>query len=295
MTEPTSIKRTRSDSLQPAQMGLGPRRIREYCQQGVKRSEILQKTAKAKLKDFVRRGGLLSVPDERTFLYRHLSDFAARLHDERVLDIGAGFRQYEHLFDRHGHYQSCDLEDGFHPGQKHDFLGSIYDLPHEDQHYDVVLMLQVLEHLEFPVKALREVNRILKDGGLVFLSVPQSAGDHFEPNHFFNYTQFGLRSVLRQAEFSIQEHHRLAGMFTYVGNRIDKLGSLVFNQCESDQIVQKAIAWLFRVICSRVGWIISRFDFVDRKKAYCISHIVIARKGMHLSKPSNQAGRSPTA
>ena len=240
------------------------------------------------LKHYIKRGGFWTIPNERTFLYRVLSDFTATQKDKRILDVGAGVCQYRPLVAAHNRYESCDLKDGFHLNQKHDFLASVYDIPRPDWHYDGVLMLQVLEHLEFPVKGLREVNRILKDGGFLFLSVPQAAGDHFEPYHFFNYTQFGLRSVFGQAGFEITQHHRLAGMFTYVGNRLDKLGSIAFNQWRKRNPVVAVLILPFAFLCSIAGWLVSRFDFLDRDKKYCIGHIVIARKIKHLEKGSHE-------
>lgn len=237
-----------------------------------------------KLKHYIKRGGFWTIPNERTFLYRVLSDFAATQKDKHILDVGAGVCQYKNLVSTQNRYESCDLEDGFHLNKKHDFLASVYDIPKEDRYYDGVLMLQVLEHLEFPLKGLREVNRILKDGGFLFLSVPQAAGDHFEPYHFFNYTQFGLQSVFGQAGFEIKEHHRLAGMCTYVGNRLEKLGSIVFNQWKKKNMVVALLIWPFSVLCWILGWLISRFDFLDREKKYCIGHIVIARKVKHIGR-----------
>ena len=233
---------------------------------------------KYKIKAFIKRGGFWTIPNERTFLYRVLSDFAVTQKGKLILDVGAGVCQYRNLIDKDNRYESCDLENGFHLNQKHDFLASVYNIPREDKHYDGVLMLQVLEHLEFPVKGLCEVNRILKDEGFLFLSVPQAAGDHFEPYHFFNYTQFGLRSVFGQAGFEIKDHYRLAGMFTYVGNRFEKLGSSTLSQCKKRNIFAALLAWIFSIVCWWLGWIISRFDFIDQEKKYCIGHIVIARK-----------------
>ncbi len=237
-----------------------------------------------KLKHYIKRGGFWTIPDERTFLYRVLSDFAAAQKGLLVLDVGAGVCQYKDLIAANNRYESCDLENGFHFNQKHDFLASVYDIPKPDRHYDGALMLQVLEHLEFPVKGLREVNRILKDGGFLFLSVPQAAGDHFEPYHFFNYTQFGLRSVFAQAGFEIKEHHRLAGIFTYTGNRLEKLGLIVFKQWRKKNMFAAILLWPFMVLCWITGWVISRFDFLDREKKYCIGHIVIGRKVKHMER-----------
>ena len=46
-------------------------------------------------------------------------------------------------------------------------VGSAYELPYEDGHFDVVYAHQVMQHLSDPVRALREAWRVLRPGGLV--------------------------------------------------------------------------------------------------------------------------------
>lgn len=50
---------------------------------------------------------------------------------------------------------------------------NIYELPHKDKEFDLVYLLEVLEHLDYPDKALKEVSRVLKDDGYMILGVPR--------------------------------------------------------------------------------------------------------------------------
>jgi 2-polyprenyl-3-methyl-5-hydroxy-6-metoxy-1,4-benzoquinol methylase len=45
-----------------------------------------------------------------------------------------------------------------------------------ESHFDVVTLWQVLEHVPYPLMMLKEVNRILKPGGLVVVSTPNIEG-----------------------------------------------------------------------------------------------------------------------
>lgn len=47
-----------------------------------------------------------------------------------------------------------------------------YELPFEDESFDVVTMLAVLEHIEHEKAILLEVQRVLRDGGKLILTVP---------------------------------------------------------------------------------------------------------------------------
>jgi ubiquinone/menaquinone biosynthesis C-methylase UbiE len=48
--------------------------------------------------------------------------------------------------------------------------GSIYDIPFKDNSFDLVICTEVLEHLEHPEKALKELQRVTK--GTCIISVP---------------------------------------------------------------------------------------------------------------------------
>jgi SAM-dependent methyltransferase len=50
---------------------------------------------------------------------------------------------------------------------------SAYELTHPDGSFDVVFLLEVLEHLDYPDKALREIARILKPNGYLIVGVPR--------------------------------------------------------------------------------------------------------------------------
>jgi len=51
--------------------------------------------------------------------------------------------------------------------------GDIFNINYPDAHFDVYISLGVIEHFEEgPLAALQEANRVLKNGGLVFITVP---------------------------------------------------------------------------------------------------------------------------
>ncbi len=52
--------------------------------------------------------------------------------------------------------------------------------PYPDAHFDFIIMCETLEHLNFnPLPVIKEINRVLKPGGLLYLTVPNqlSAGN----------------------------------------------------------------------------------------------------------------------
>lgn len=50
---------------------------------------------------------------------------------------------------------------------------SVYETQHENDEFDLVFLLEVLEHLDFPDTGLAELKRITKPGGYLVLGVPR--------------------------------------------------------------------------------------------------------------------------
>lgn len=57
--------------------------------------------------------------------------------------------------------------------------GNALDLPFEDKSFDVVLAMDLLEHVDMPVKVIKECSRILRSHGLLFF--------HTFNKNFFSY------------------------------------------------------------------------------------------------------------
>ena len=78
---------------------------------------------------------------------------------------------------------------------------------------DVVISNHALEHVPFPIQALREIKRTLKPGGLLLLIVPiddwrnQKKFDSSDINHHLNtWTPLLLGNSLREAGFAVETH-----------------------------------------------------------------------------------------
>ncbi len=78
-------------------------------------------------------------------------------------------------------------------------LPNSYTLPFPDSSFDVVMTTKViLEHISEPELFLREVNRVLKNGGEAFLLAPFITIGHQAPYDFFRYTEFGLKYLFKK-------------------------------------------------------------------------------------------------
>jgi len=73
-------------------------------------------------------------------------------------------------------------------------LGEIENLPFKSNSFDVVVASEVIEHLLFPEKGMKEIHRILKHSGIAIFSVPTETSARIEGPKKDRWIQEELRS-----------------------------------------------------------------------------------------------------
>lgn len=75
--------------------------------------------------------------------------------------------------------------------------GSVYALPFADREFDVVVMADVIEHLEDPGRAVSEAARVLKPAGRLMVTTPKWRPDRrWDSRHVREYRPEELRDCL---------------------------------------------------------------------------------------------------
>lgn len=105
-----------------------------------------------------------------------------------VLIIGAGHDPYAGLLTSAAQVCRTDVSSEY----EVDIVADAHDLPFEAESFDSVVAIEVFEHLSKPEVAAREVHRVLKPGGVAYISVPFLFHVHGDPFDFTRFTQTGL-------------------------------------------------------------------------------------------------------
>ena len=107
-----------------------------------------------------------------------------------ILNVGAGgdVQSRLDLLKSDNKIISIDVDKSRNP----DFVMDVLKLDFEDNFFDYVFLIEVLEHVKNPFIALSEINRVLKKGGKLIMSTPFMLPIHDAPNDFFRYTKYGI-------------------------------------------------------------------------------------------------------
>lgn len=135
-------------------------------------------------------------------------DASGEIHGN-LLDVGCGSKPYREIFDVFS-YTGLDIDSPIarQCGTADDFYdGKIF--PYLSDAFDSVLCNQVLEHVFNPDEFLQEINRVLKRGGKLLLTVPFVWDEHEQPHDYARYSSFGLHALLEKNGFSIRQHKKL--------------------------------------------------------------------------------------
>jgi len=164
--------------------------------------------------------------------------------DSKVLDVGAGTAPYRKLF-KHCTYKTHDF--GKYRGQNKgplpenwqydeiDIRSDINHIPVKAKSFDVIICTEVLEHVPEPIKAIKEMSRILKTGGLLLLTAPLASGLHQEPYHFYGgFTPHFYRYFLPKYNLVIKKITPTGGLFKHVGQEIHRVGYSLRQQHRSN-------------------------------------------------------------
>jgi SAM-dependent methyltransferase len=138
----------------------------------------------------------------------------------RVLDIGCGTKPYRRLFPGATHYYGTETQRTFTPGSQADVTAFGEALPFRTGVFDAVICTEVLEHVPEPGDFLREVVRVMRPGGVLLLTTPQTWGLHEEPYDFYRYTKYGLQYLFRKAGLEMVEVAPTTGTLGMVGQRL---------------------------------------------------------------------------
>lgn len=136
--------------------------------------------------------------------------------ESEVLEVGAGH------FDHTRHFEANVTTFDADPDQHPTVVGDAHAMPFDDERFDAVLALALLEHVDDPYQVTREMYRVLRPGGRVFAWVPFYMMVHGFPEDVSRFTTYGMRRLFELAGFEVTrvDEAPYAGLFLQLSSTV---------------------------------------------------------------------------
>jgi SAM-dependent methyltransferase len=201
-----------------------------------------------------------------------------------VVDVAAGMAPYTRVLER-AFPGRVHLRTDLHAATRPDFAADIQALPICDGSAAVVCVIQAIQLVDDPTKALAEARRVLAPGGLLILTFPLMQAE--TPNHdFWRWTDQGFARLLDAAGFETVErrtHGGLVYMFAYTLALLPLL-YLVRNRQgwrtgrSSADIARLALATILTTPFNLLGFVALAIDHVLPTRAFATHFNIAARR-----------------
>ncbi|UKO98440.1 class I SAM-dependent methyltransferase [Nostoc sp. UHCC 0870] len=131
---------------------------------------------------------------------------------EKILDVGTSQRFAKELRPYESWFNGKEyIAAGYNPSSQYgkyncDCHQDIEAMTFEKNHFDGIICLEVLEHVENPFQAVNEIKRVLKKNGMLLLTVPfllqyhgkgSSSQSHENYPDFWRFTHEGLQQLFK--------------------------------------------------------------------------------------------------
>ena len=213
----------------------------------------------------------IAVSPHKNFIHRDLKLFVRHLESVCknsklvIADIGSGkspYKKYlQHLCQM---YLTTDISESYRPY----IVADAQYLPLKFESVDLILLTEVLEHLQTPKKALLEINRVLKPKGFLILTVPFVIRYH-DSIDFFRFTDTALIQLLSESGFSIVYLKKRGGIFA-------TMGSILFHI--PDITEHRIIRYILYLILAPFILLCFIIDSFDKKKDYTLGFDILVIK-----------------
>ena len=185
----------------------------------------------------------------------------------KTMDFGCGTQPYKKLF-KTSKYIGVEIDI---PGECKEKGIIYYDgkhLPFKNETFDSMISSEVFEHVINIEEMIKELNRVLKPGAHVLITVPFVYPRHCWPNDYRRYTYEGIKKLLTSNGFEILKCESNAG---YIECIAELINNYVFINIKN-KIVKRILIAHFNI------WGIILSKFLPKSDFIYLDNVIVGKK-----------------
>lgn len=196
----------------------------------------------------------------------HLDNLLTKIPDlleRRILDIGAGQGDFvRQVRQRGGKIEGIEINPE--RAQRAGVINaSAENIPFGDQTFEFINMAEIIEHVENPVKVLREIRRVLTQNGICYISVPSrfSLKDPHYHLYFINWLPRSwsgpIANYWNKSRLGKYDRQRLEEMHYFTFRKFTNLCQELRLKCRDARPASKSLLIPYKMF----RWILPTFHF----------------------------------
>jgi SAM-dependent methyltransferase len=185
----------------------------------------------------------------------------------KLLDIGAGDLRFKRIMEAKGYtYLSLEIvETTLEQGvlTSYDFISDEKSFPVPDSFADCIICIQVLEHVTNPFDFFKEISRIAKSGGTIFLTTNFLFPVHYSPRDGFRFTPDSILNLCNDSNLLLDSIETRGGYFAILAKSTLEAPEIFVNWCmNSSKVLYSQLGSDFQAISFSWRLILSPFAIV---------------------------------
>lgn len=216
------------------------------------------------------------IPGEVFFIRKQIKKYMEEVFNnknDKILDIGCGDNPFYKDFIK-GKIYGFDIK----PSIFTSFVGTADNLPFKEKSFDKVILANSLYYFNNPFKVIEGVHKILKNNGILFISIPFFYPIHDTPDDKYRFTEFGLKTMLDN-NFQIKKIKAIGGFFTIpsviLHSLIKGLPSIMPANLKK---LTRAFVYITLYIPYLLTQVLGLVDIMDKSKRWTTYYVVVAVK-----------------
>jgi SAM-dependent methyltransferase len=162
-------------------------------------------------------------------------------------------------------------------------VGDGCDMPFNEESFETVINVQVLEHVFDPISMVQEMCRVLKPRGHLIALIPCTSALHMAPHHYYNFTRFWIQEALNRNCMQLLEIRPLGGVWSSMASHLIYfvLKSVRIRGMSTSESRRSRLFYgfyplmlLFAVVALPICMVFSLGDLTEEPN----NHLIVARK-----------------